>query len=327
MNFKNAEKILIVQIGRIGDMILTTPLFYELKRLFPHSKINVLASAVNKDIPLNNSSVDNVIVFEKSPTGILKLLKNLFGKSDIWIDTKDNYSRTSEYLVKTLKPKFSLGFNFDKKIFDIDLKDHTLCKHAVCINLSPINFLDSSSHAGLMRPSYNIPRLVKNKFIDLFKNEDKLNLIVNVSAGNKSRYLSKELWIDVLNNIITSEIANVYLIGLQKDKDLIDNLLNNFNEGKISFIETSDIIETSQVIFKSDFVLTPDTSVVHICSAFNKPVIAVYPAPEWNLEKFRPLSEINEVVRSKNENDVKDADAEEISQKVIKTAERIRLKN
>jgi ADP-heptose:LPS heptosyltransferase len=44
-------------------------------------------------------------------------------------------------------------------------------------------------------------------------------------------------------------------------------------------------------------VVTPDTSVVHIASAFNVPQVALFPPVEWNLHKFRPLSDRSVVLQ------------------------------
>lgn len=302
-------------------MILTTPLFTALKKIFPSSKITVLSSPVNKEIPSNHQSVDEVIEFEKTPVAILKLFKLLYKKADVWIDTKNNYSRTSEYLVKSLNPGLSLGFNFDKDIFDTDLQEFTHCRHAVCINLSPVNYFDKTLQLSLLKPFYNIPDTVSDKFKGLFDNDGKLNLVMNVSAGNESRYLSGEKWLEVINKISDLGNIRIHLIGLSKDNELIDFLLNNSVDKKIRYIKTTDILETSEVVKRADLVLTPDTSVVHICSAFNKPVIAVYPDLKWNLDKFRPLSDICEIILSKNEKDIKDTDTSEIAEKVIKISE------
>jgi ADP-heptose:LPS heptosyltransferase len=46
-------------------------------------------------------------------------------------------------------------------------------------------------------------------------------------------------------------------------------------------------------------VVTPDTSVVHIASAFNVPQVALFPPVEWNLNKFRPLSDSSIVLQPK----------------------------
>ena len=62
MTQSEPSKILVVQIGKIGDMILTTPLFLELKRLFPNTNLSVLASLNNRIIPENLSLIFKLIL-------------------------------------------------------------------------------------------------------------------------------------------------------------------------------------------------------------------------------------------------------------------------
>ena len=37
------------------------------------------------------------------------------------------------------------------------------------------------------------------------------------------------------------------------------------------------ILDSASLIKYADYVITPDTSIIHIASAYNKPIIAVYP--------------------------------------------------
>ncbi|MEO8666000.1 MAG: hypothetical protein ABI462_10925, partial [Ignavibacteria bacterium] len=193
MDFPDPKTILVVQIGKIGDMILTTPLFTGLKKLFPDAILKVLASNLNKDIPLNHCAVNEVIVYRKS------FLKNIFlpdislRKIDMWIDPKDGYSRTSELLLKMYRPEKSIGFNFKKKIFDISLNGIVTGTHAVDINVSPLSFFESQNNKITSLPSFTIPIETEKKFANTFQT-DKLNVLINVSAGNNSRYLENNKW-------------------------------------------------------------------------------------------------------------------------------------
>ena len=55
-----AKKILFFRYDRIGDMIVTTPVFRELKLANPNVHITVLASNANKDVLTNNPYIDSV---------------------------------------------------------------------------------------------------------------------------------------------------------------------------------------------------------------------------------------------------------------------------
>jgi ADP-heptose:LPS heptosyltransferase len=312
----DSKSILVVQIGKIGDMVLTTPLFSQLKELYPGSKLTVLASSLNKDIPLNHSSVDEVKTFKKDLLSNILLLNSSLKKTDLWIDTKDNYSRTSEIFLKIFKPERSLGFNHEKKIFDISLKDYMSGKHAVDINLSAVNYLKGSVEKTNARPSFDIPADVQRKVDSVLRSSPYAKkILLNISAGDKSRYLQTGKWIDIINRIYQSNLYCFYLIGMDRDMESIDIILSQTKGLNTRFIRTRRILEASEVIRKCDAAITADTSIVHICSAFNVPVVALYPNVKWNLEKFAPLSDIQEIVVSSGPGSIDDISVDTIVEK------------
>ena len=294
-------------------MILTTPLFSELKRLFPRSELIVLASEINKDVPLNHDCVDKVIVFRKNLITNLALIPLLFKKIDVWIDTKDNYSKTSALLVKILKPRTSLGYNFDNKVFKISLNEFMRGKHAININLSPVNYFQQSKVQLELKPSFNIPHAVQNKFESAFNNKSKKNILMNISAGSPSRCLAKEKWLSIIERINLKENFAFKLVGVEKDIKIVNFLLKSLAGSDVKYIQTENIIETSAVVNKCDYIITADTSVVHICSAFNKPVVALFPGVKWNLNKFAPLSKYPEIIIAGDTNSIEDIKPEEVA--------------
>ena len=307
------KTILIVQIGKLGDMILSTPLFKEIKKLFPDSVLSVLASNSNMIIAENDPYVDNVLVYEKNILSYPKLFLTGIRNMDLWIDTKNNFSRTSAFLVKLFNPGLSIGYNFKKPVFNIDLKKYQNGEHATEINLSPLLYFKENSLTLDKTPEIEIPEIVKFKFDALFKENSVFkNIIVNISAGDENRYLQKEKWVEVIKKIADNNRYAVYLIGLEKDKGIIDFILINTKNLNTGYIKTENIIETAEVIRKSDLVISPDTSVIHICSAFNIPVIGIYPDVKWNLEKFYPMSVFREVIVSGNKNDIGDVKSDQI---------------
>jgi heptosyltransferase-2 len=69
------NKILVSRTDGIGDLLLTTPLFSELKRAFPRARITGLVSAYAAPLLINNPSVDSVIIYDKKEKGLAEKLK------------------------------------------------------------------------------------------------------------------------------------------------------------------------------------------------------------------------------------------------------------
>ena len=69
------QKVLIVQIAKLGDMVSTTPIFRAFKEKYPGSKLFVLGDAVNKEVLANNTDVAEYIIWTKNFSEMKKALK------------------------------------------------------------------------------------------------------------------------------------------------------------------------------------------------------------------------------------------------------------
>ncbi len=309
MKGSEANKIAVVQIGKIGDMILTTPLFKKLKSIFPESKLSVLASPGNSSVASNDSNVDTVFQYTKNPASDLRLVLSDLRRSDFWIDAKPEKSDTSRLLLKLLSPRLSLGFNNGMNTFDIDLIKFLNGKHAVDINLSPVVYFGNTIAPEDRRPSIRITEQLRGKAQCFPKDKPGERVIVNVSAGKTGRQLDTAVWCAAIKEIRNRAEVSVYTISHPDDRKLTEEI--SMNTGSVN-VNTQDILETVAVIETADFVITPDTSIVHICSALNKPVTVLYPYVKWNYERFAPLSDNFETIISDSPDSIKTIKPHEI---------------
>jgi ADP-heptose:LPS heptosyltransferase len=315
----NPKNILVVQIGKLGDMVLTSPLFYELKRIFPQSKLKVLASQVNKEFVSGLKAVDKVIVYQKN------VLKDLFLASrlkkeqfDLWIDVKDGYSRTSSSLLKLAKPKLSLGYNIpnpkNEKVFDVDLREFAKGKHAVDLSLAAIYYFGKE-------PVNTVP--VLKDYIDK-ESSVKYDLLINLSAGDPSRYLDIRKWNAFVGNVLDKHpTTRIQLIGVDKDAQLLLDISKTFKTEHITYKSDYKLRELINVLKSAKLIISADTSIIHLASGLNKPLIGLYPKVDWNYERFKPLSDIYEAIISNSEKGIGDIDDKKIYEKFVKISERL----
>ncbi|MFZ1320568.1 MAG: glycosyltransferase family 9 protein [Ignavibacteria bacterium] len=304
---KSPESIVVIQIGKIGDMILTTPLFSQIKKLFPASELIVLASENNHFLAETHNSVDKVLIFKKNLSGVRSFLSLRSSVLKYWIDTKNMYSKTAALLVKNTKPECSLGFNFEEEVFTRSLNEFTYGEHAVDINLSPVNFFNNSNDifSNSIRPEINIPAKDKESMKEKIGRVSKSkNILVNYSAGSENRYLNSDIWIEAFNNLSLNNKEKLYITGLAEDEKNIEKIIRRVKNNKLKYLKADNFFEFAAAIEMSDIIITSDTSAVHLCSAFNKPILAFYPDVKWNYEKFKPLSFISEVIFSDNQNNM-----------------------
>ena len=64
--------------------------------------------------------------------------------------------------------------------------------------------------------------------------------------------------------------------------------------------KTNKILDVAALISKLNLIITPDTSIAHIASAFNKPVVTIHENNQDSYQLFAPISQLNRTVFSES---------------------------
>src|SRR3989338_3219383 len=62
---KSFKNILVVRTDRIGDVVLTSPVFKALRDAFPYAKISALVTPVTQELVEGNPNIDQVLVDDR----------------------------------------------------------------------------------------------------------------------------------------------------------------------------------------------------------------------------------------------------------------------
>lgn len=296
-------------------MILTTPLFSSLKKIFPDYKLFVLTSELNNEIALRDENISGTFVYKKnlfSAIGLISKLRKT--KFDYWIDTKPEHSTTSKMLLKFGKYDKSAGFNAKEKLFDLVLDDFVQGEHAVDINLSAALYFKKDFNSAGIKPSINIPQETIEKYSALFGRIKKKKILINISAGFENRQWGKNNWLELINKIDRN--FDVIIIADKKDKEILNEIINEYKEDNLIPAETGNIFDVAEIVRNCDVIITPDTSIVHIASCFNKPIVALYNNVYWNLRRYAPLSDCQRIILSNDKNNISDIKVENVFEKL-----------
>ena len=106
-DIKKSKNVLVLKYDRIGDMVVTTPIFRELKKAYPSISISVLASKENKDVIKNNPYIDKIYTnYKNSVLNDLRTLLTLRKKSfDVCIELEHSVIPHAIIRLKIINPK------------------------------------------------------------------------------------------------------------------------------------------------------------------------------------------------------------------------------
>jgi heptosyltransferase III len=292
-------KILVVQIGKIGDMVLTTPLFKAIKENMPGAQINALVAHRGTSIIMGNPRIHKIFVYRKDPFRLLFLLfKMRLIHYDFLIDPKDHFSTESAIIARMSRANVKVGFNAPgKKVFSHPLpaQEQNFSIHAAARNLLPLKSLGIAECPN-PRPELFPDPFLQKKIKDHYALSDSITILLNLSAGDTGRLWEGRKWSAVAAFCLSKGFR--VLISFQPSDALMASRIHE-QQPKARLFHSKSIREIIALVPLVRLVVTPDTSIVHIASAFNVPQVALFPPVEWNLNKFRPLSDLSIVLQPK----------------------------
>lgn len=277
INFKYLKiKILLIRLNRIGDALVTTPLIKVLKNNLD-CEIEVLSDSKNHFIFENNPYVDRTIIFEKGLGGILRIRKYINeSKFDFIVDTHDDVSTTVSYIVAMSKSQFKFGLKksneiiFTNTVARLDAKNHHVVKRILKLS----ELFGIKPNFGNCNTAY-FPTDKSIEYVQEYLSgnftEKRFLFGINISAGSSARFWGVERFQKLLD-LISDKDTNIVIISPPQDRSLAENI----SLGKYPVFSEKEFDKAAALISQLDLLFTPDTSLVHIASAFNVPVFGLY---------------------------------------------------
>lgn len=279
------KKILIIRFSSIGDIVLTTPVIRCAKAQLKGTEIHYVTKEIFKSILIHNPNIDKLYTFKKDISELYDQLKA--EKYDVIIDLHKN--------LRSLRLKQKLGaqsYSFNKlniqKFLAVNFKqiDKLPDKHIVERYFETIEPLGvKSDHKGL---DYFIHTNDKVDLTSFFPGQQP-KFIALVVGGS---YYTKKIPLNKLLQICETSKLPIIILGGKEDAIIANELQKQFPEiintcGRYSINQSASIIE------QAEWVITSDTGLMHIASAYNKKVISIWgnTIPEFGMAPYLPNHE------------------------------------
>ena len=308
-DIRKAKNILFLRYDRIGDMVITTPVFRELKLAYPEINITVLASKANHCVLLNNPYVDRVITNHKN--NLLKDLPTLLalrkGKFDVCVEFDHSVIPHAILRLKIIKPRKIISVikegRYGVKGDELKLYDYFTEKpkdthfRDIWLNtLNPFGVTPKSKQYDLFCSDQQ-----KGNAVDFLSQFQKKIIIgINLEGAVKGKKITSDKLEEICRGIYHIN-REVQIILLSSPK-LYSNIVRISQKMNLPYVvpsyKTVSVLDVAALIQNLQLIITPDTSIVHIASAFNIPIVSIHEKNNQSYHLFKPKSQNSRTVFS-----------------------------
>ena len=291
-------RILLIQTGFLGDVVLSTPVPTNLAALYPGATIDVLTTPAAAPLMKYHPAVSQVVPYDKrgkqaGARGLFRLARDIRSRRYDMVFSLHKSWRTALLVALSRIPN-RYGFReahgrlvYSKTAPRSDLKHDVLRNLAILRNVGK-------------EPSQLEQRMIVEPGSEASDAAERLSLpaqfvaLVPGSVWATKRW-SAERFAEVATKLVAIGHPVVFLGG-PDDAVLADSLVQKV-AGSVSLAGRISILETAAVIRKARGVITNDTALLHIASAAQRPTVAIFCAtvPEFGFTPWMTEHEIVEV--------------------------------
>lgn len=280
------HRVLFLRHDRIGDMILSTGILRAIATSLPTVKLDVLASQTNAPVLLHEPYVHDVVAFDrKATTRYAAIFRELRRRRyDAVIDCMVTApSTTTLLLMLASRARYRIGVagrgNDFAYTLPVPAREHA--EHIV----DQLGALVAAF--GLQPSAVDLRPRIRLTTDELRKGElawrggrDRSSttgarVLVNVSAGRAHHYWPDDRFTAVIRSVRT-EFRNAELVVISSpgERQRAEAIASRSGA---RFVSDTGIRDAMSIVACSHVVFTPDTSLSHACSAFDKPVVVLHP--------------------------------------------------
>lgn len=319
MDLSKIKRILFLRTdGKIGDYIISSFIFREIKKYYSNIKIDVVSDKSLENLLKLNENIDEYYTFNRKKIFEWRKISRILKKNnyDVLLDSTEGLKYKQVYLINRVNAKVNVGYNKDGyKIYNKNVKQNNTLKM-----IEIYKKMMKKVNIEIENTNYDVPvskdseRNVQ-KFLDENNTNEKI-IALNFFGASKGRKINEEIALIIIKKL--NEMYKDYkiiILDSPNDRETIYNILKKTDNKNILFFEESKtVLDSISIIKRSDLVVSLDTAILHIAEGLNKKIMAFY-GPKLNKNKWRIREEGN-ILIDYTESGINSVDFEKVFDKL-----------
>ena len=286
-------KILVYQVGNIGDLIVSTPVYVALRKKYPDAEIALLSSSGSKKYvgaeeiikPLN--LIDNFHVFFpddfvsfKHYYAFYRTIRN--AKYDLIVYLPSNLWKTFTICRDMIffflaGIKYGVGFRMYEDYY-FYLKDEILPRNEIDRLFDLLKPLEIENGNKLTQFAISNEN---TKFVQSLLSKHEITgsqLKIGIMPGGKypARLWPGHYFAELINKINENFLVTIILVGSESEKKLVEKIKNQIKKKPLDMSGCLTIHQTGALINQCHLLITNDSGPMHIAAAVKTPTVSIF---------------------------------------------------
>jgi ADP-heptose:LPS heptosyltransferase len=290
----SAARVLLIRQDRIGDVLVSTPLITALRRAHPAMVIDILLSTNNVAALPGLPGIGRAWIYERTFLSMVRVLREIRRQCyDVAVDLMDNPSATSTAFCVLSGARWTVGLEKENDYsYDVRVPLRSRRDHHIIERLSPLAEVFGVPSSAAEMPVQYEPRGTSRAFAASVYRElgitDRCKIALNISAGSERRFWGTERYRSIIRHLVAAHPAAAVLVLCKPGDELRAKEVSQGIDGMYSVPSSPSFDGFAALVAHLDALITPDTSVVHLASAFGVPSVVMYIQSNPDLRIWEP---------------------------------------
>ena len=327
VNNENFKKILLETSWQLGDCVINSSLLESLA--IKTSNIDVIVRENSMEMLKYYPYIKNIFPYRSHKNKILRYINRIVfairnrNKYDIIISFENEINTFHLLWLKILNGKFVMSLDKKEK-YGIKKEDIKIIDYYFKDKQDILKKLDIDN----INYNYKVYLGEYEELAKYYFDNSKINVIFNYIGSTENKVLKQKEVVDILKILAEDSKIDLYVSSTPKKYHQTEEIITNLNKDNIKILpKTKNIFEIASYIKYSDIVVSVDTSLIHIASAYNKKILGFYMDDNSTIEYAKPNCDNYFIVKSKYKERIKDLDQSKIKLKFKKLVELINDNN
>ena len=295
-------RILVIRLDRLGDVVLSTPVFDELRRKFPHTVIAAMVRPPCRDAVAGHPSVDEVIVYDKDGKhrgawATIKFARRL-RRRDFDTALVLHPSNRSHWIPWLAGIPVRVGY---------DRKNSRLLTHRLPHRKQEGMKHEAAYTLELLRPFGIEPRAPKRVIAVPPKAEERIAALLaeaGITAGERlvaihpsascvSKRWMPERFAQVADRLSVEQGVRVCLIAGAPEAPHAEAVARAMRQPAVNFAGRLEVAEMAALLRRCRLLVSNDSGPVHVAAAVGTPVVDIFGRNQRGLspDRWGPLGD------------------------------------